>query len=143
MEPLLLSVGCDETHIPGDLAAKLLEYWYRYTKGWLLVGRFVHPCVPCVLQVTQTVPAPPVTFYRYHVSRVCPGSPGVFLPVVRVVSAEAAEDFRSFGRGRGKGSGGGEGRGGKGSGGKGLSKGRGGKGRRGNGRGKGCAIGLP
>ena len=80
---------------------------------------------------------------RQRAGAVCSTSRPGIRRTVRVVSAEAAEDSRSFGRGRGKGSGGGEGRGGKGSGGKGLSKGRGGKGRRGNGRVKGCAIGLP
>ena len=83
------------------------------------------------------------TKLRQRAGAVCSTSRPGIRRTVRVVSAEAAEDFRSFGRGRGKGSGGGEGRGGKGSGGKGLSKGRGGKGRRGNGRGKGCASGLP
>ena len=37
MEPLFLSVGCDETHIPGDLPAglpaKLLEYRFKDTGG--------------------------------------------------------------------------------------------------------------
>ena len=38
--------------------------------------RFVCVSVcPCVSRL------PPVSFYRYRVSRVCPGSPGVFLPV--------------------------------------------------------------
>ena len=78
------------------------------------------------------------TKLRQRAGAVCSTSRPGIRRTVRVVSAEAAEDFRSFGRGRGKGSGmgsgGGEGRGGKGS---------GGKGRRGNGRGKGCASGLP
>ena len=79
------------------------------------------------------------TKLRQRAGAVCSTSRPGIRRTVRVVSAEAAEDSRSFGRGRGKGSGGGAGRGGKGRGG----KGRGGKGRRGNGRGKGCASGLP